>query len=133
MFKLFNYDFIFILQKAVYFVDILCFWSLRVNFLAICIYSNSISSNLFLDLSGKVEAPDSLFHHHISADQNFKPDNTEKQLIPHNINEVCGKGPYSDLCKHDYIVSNDTNVASVSKRTIDMYEFLVNRQKVGKY
>lgn len=77
----------------------------------------------------KVEAADSLFKYFLPADLTFKADNVKTQPIPHNIQEVCGKGDYSDFCKHDYIVSDNKNVASVSKHTIDIYEFFSAHQK----
>lgn len=76
-----------------------------------------------------VEASKSLFHHHVPADLSFKPDNIKMQPVPHDFQTICGRDKFSDFCKHDYIVSNDSNVAFVSKRTIDTYKFLASNQK----
>lgn len=55
------------------------------------------------------------------------------QPVPHDFQTICGRDQFSDFCKHDYIVSNDSNVAFVSKHTIDTYKFLVSNQKHGTY
>ncbi|CAI9731598.1 domain-containing 2-like [Octopus vulgaris] len=71
----------------------------------------------------------SLFRHFRARDTSFVGGSLANLTIPTDAEVLCGRERFSEICKYDYAVTGNRNIAHNSKNIARLYEYLTKSQK----